>query len=58
MVRIIDKQKIPNDMIFLARVTYAEGFSKASQLNATVQADKSRTIGHYVVGKSNNKSVF
>ena len=36
----------------VARVTYAEGFSKGAQPNATVTApDKSRTIGHYVVGK-------
>ncbi len=37
----------------LARVTYAEGFKTAS-MNATVSADKSRTIGHYVVGKRLN----
>jgi hypothetical protein len=37
--------------IMIARVTYHEGFSKNLQPSATVSgADKSRTIGHYVVG--------
>ena len=40
--------------IVLARVTYHDGFKGANQPSATVQADKSRTIGHYVVGKYRN----
>lgn len=42
------KKEIPYNCS-VARVTYHDGFAKTS--SNMMQADKSRTIGHYVVGK-------
>ena len=45
--------KVSSLTLFSARVTYADGFGKASKMATTAQAAdaKNRTIGHYIVGR-------